>query len=179
MRNFRAANPTSVGLLRQRCTLPSPVPAIRAAVRHAAKTGANPALTEFSQNSERTTGTASADTTIRVALILASKLERLGWGIVVGGQEDMQVVGQFATAAPALAFLRGESVDVALVDETVLTPKVCDWICELLPRNGLRFLLLARHPVDPARYPFVSGCLLHGATASEFLTAIRGHGQDR
>jgi DNA-binding NarL/FixJ family response regulator len=130
-------------------------------------------LTEFSQNSPHTTAIAATDAPIRVALILSSKLERLGWGIVIDNQADMRVVGQFSSFASALSFLMTDPVDVALVDEAMLTPKVCDSIRALLPSNGLRFLMLARHPVDRARYPFVSGCLLNGVVASDFLVAIR------
>lgn len=137
------------------------------------RTRTDPTLTEFSQNSPLTTDLACPAAPIRVALVLASKLERLGWGIVVGNQEDMQLVGEFASLTPALAFLMTENVNVALVDETMLTPKVCESMRELLSSSGLRLLLLARHPVEPARYPFVAGCLLNGVTADDFLAAIR------
>jgi DNA-binding NarL/FixJ family response regulator len=134
-------------------------------------------LTEFSQNSPLTTVAPGSDAPIRVALILSSRLERLGWGIVVESQADMQVVGQFSTLKPALAFLMTDPVDVALVDEAMLTPKICESIRAVLPGTWPRFLMLARHPVDRtlarARYPFVSGCLLNGVTADDFLDAIR------
>jgi DNA-binding NarL/FixJ family response regulator len=137
-------------------------------------------LTEFSQNSPLTVASGAANKPIRVALILSSKLERLGWGIVVDSQEDMQVVGQFSSLPPALAFLATEHVDVALVDEAMLTPKTCESIRAMLSGGGPRFLMLARHPVDctmaRARYPFVSRCLLNGLTGADFLEAIREAG---
>ncbi|MGC2637220.1 MAG: hypothetical protein WA294_08565 [Acidobacteriaceae bacterium] len=134
-------------------------------------------MTEFSQTSPLTTASAGADAPIRVALILASKLERLGWGIVVDGQADMQVVGHFASLASALPMLVQEAVEVALVDEDLLTPTACESMRAALPGGGPRLVLLARHPVDgmlaQARYPFVARCLLHGVTADDFLAGIR------
>lgn len=134
-------------------------------------------MTESSQTSPLTTASAGADTPIRVALILASKLERLGWGIVVDGQADMQVVGQFASLSAALPLLIQEAVDVALVDEDLLTPTACESMRASLPVGGPRFVMLARHPVDGvlarARCPFVARCLLHGVTADDFLAGIR------
>jgi hypothetical protein len=131
-------------------------------------------LAELSQRSRQKTASADPDAPIRVALILASKLERLGWGIVVDSQPDMQVVGQFASLPPALAFLKKDAVDVALVDEAMLTPKNCESIARALANGRPRLLLLARHPVDPALYPFISRCLLNGVTAAGFVAAIRG-----
>jgi DNA-binding NarL/FixJ family response regulator len=134
-------------------------------------------LTEFSQTSSLTTASAGADAPIRVALVLASKLERLGWGIVVDGQADMQMVGQFASLESALPLLAQEAADVALVDEDLLTAKIGESMGAALSRGGPRFVLLARHSVDGmlarARYPFVAGCLLQGAATEDFLAAIR------
>jgi DNA-binding NarL/FixJ family response regulator len=117
---------------------------------------------------------------IRVALILSSKLERLGWGIVVDSQADMQVVGQFPSFASALAFLKTEAVDVALVDEAVLTPKACDAIRRRADANWPRFLVIAQHPVDPglasSDYSFASRYLLKGLSAADLLAAIRKPG---
>jgi DNA-binding NarL/FixJ family response regulator len=137
-------------------------------------------LTEFSQNSPLTTTAGSADAPIRVALILSSKLERLGWGIVVDGQEDMQVVGQFSSLASAFALLKTDAADVVLVDETMLTPKACDAIRRHSPAKRPRFLVIARHPVEGAqeesRYSFASRYLLKGLSAADLLDAIRNSG---
>jgi hypothetical protein len=136
-------------------------------------TRADSTLTEFSQSSHHATAAPGSPAPIRVALIFSSKLERLGWGIVVSSQADMQVVGQYSAPGPALPFLTANRVDVALVDESLLTPAVCASIAKILAAGGPRFLLLARHSVDRSRYPFISGCLLNGVTAADFAAAIR------
>lgn len=137
----------------------------------------DPTLTEFSQNSPLTIDAAAADAPIRVALILSSKLERLGWGIVIDGQADMQVAAQFSSLAPALAFLGSEPVDVALVDEAFLTPKACDAIGRLAHASRPRLLVIARHPIDEtpgeADSPFAARYLLKGVSAADLLAAVR------
>jgi DNA-binding NarL/FixJ family response regulator len=138
-------------------------------------------LTEFSQNSPITTADGGADVPIRVAIILSSKLERLGWAIVIDSQADMQVVGQFPVLTPALAFLTTAPVDVALVDETMLTPKVWDAIRKHTYASRPRFLVIAQHPVDASpvapNFPLSSLCLLKGVSATDLLAAIRKAGQ--
>jgi DNA-binding NarL/FixJ family response regulator len=134
-------------------------------------------VTEFSQNLPRPSTPAIAER-IRVALIISSKLERLGWSIVLESQPDMEIVGQFSSWTAALTLLEQESVDVALIDEAMLTPKACE---QLLARpqthSGPRFLMMAQHPIDPAvaelRYAFVSRHLLKGLSAADLLAAIR------
>lgn len=114
---------------------------------------------------------------ISVVLILSSKLERLGWSIVVESQADMNLLGQFATLNGALDFLESHPADVALVDEAMLTPKQCDAMRRLAAGGGPRILLVARHAIDDAirlsRYAFASSWLLKGISADGLLAAIR------
>jgi DNA-binding NarL/FixJ family response regulator len=134
-------------------------------------------VTEFSQNLPLPSAPVVAER-IRVALIISSKLERLGWSIVLESQPDIEIVGQFSSWTAALALLEQETVDVALIDEAILTPKACE---RLLARpqthSGPRFLMMARHLIDPAvaesRYAFVSCHLLKGLSAADLLAAIR------
>jgi hypothetical protein len=140
-------------------------------------------LTEFSQNLPRALAPAAAAPPIRVILVISSKLERLGWSIVVEGQADMELLGQFGSLGEALRFLSAHRVDVALIDEAMLTPRHCDALRRHAAQRLSRFLLVARHPVDEtwetSRYSFASGCLLKGITAGSLLAAIRGDGVHR
>lgn len=139
-----------------------------------------PALTEFSQNTQPTSAAAGTDAPIRVVLIFSSELERMGWGIVVDSQADLQVVGQFASFPAALALLNRQAADVALVDEAMLTPKACDAIRRRAHASWPRFLVIARHPVDgflaASHYSFAAGFLLKGLSAADLLAAIRKPG---
>ena len=112
-----------------------------------------------------------------MAVIIASKLERLGWSIVVDGQPDMEMVGQYASLGAALAHLDDERVDVALVDEALLTAKADELLVRLGENGRPRILMLARHPVESedlaARYPYVCRPLLKGLAAADLLAAIR------
>jgi hypothetical protein len=62
------------------------------------------------------------------------------------------------------------------VDESILTPRVCEAIGRARARRP-RFLMMARHPVESAgvepRFSFVSRRLLKGLPASDLLAAIR------
>jgi len=120
---------------------------------------------------------ASALRSIRVAIVIASKLERLGWSIVVDGQQDMAVAGQFSSLAAALVFLSSHDVDVALVDEALLTPSGWDALGNVPQGRLPRLLLLARHPAEnpfaEARHPLILRRLLKGLPAAELLAAIR------
>lgn len=134
-------------------------------------------MTEFSQNFSLTRAASGFDAPIRVALILASDPERLGWGIVLNAQADMQVVGQFSSLAPALVFLASEPVDVALVDEAILTPKACEAIRRLVGANPPRLLVIARHAVEgppaEADAALAARYLLKGVPAADLLAAVR------
>ena len=134
-------------------------------------------MTEFSQKLSRATAPLMGGP-IRVVLIISAKLERLGWSIVVEGQDDMELLGQFSSLGAGLAFLTSHPADVALIDEGMLTPKHCATLQEYAAQQPSRILLIARHPMDePLRdspYSFASACLLKGVAAASLLAAIRG-----
>lgn len=122
-------------------------------------------------------------TAIRVLLVISSKLERLGWSIVLENQDDIQVPGQFADADEALAWLAANSGDVLLIDEALLTPKRCERLRREVVRRNCRVLLVTNHSLDDelerTRYSFASGFLLRGASAVDLLAAIRRPADDR
>lgn len=132
-------------------------------------------LKTTSPNTFQEDSTAPTLAPIRVAVIIGSKLERLGWSIVVDGQPDMEMVGQYASVSGALAQLDDEGVDVALVDEALLTARASESLRQARRRPSI--LMLARHPVEAseleARYPFVCRPLLKGLAAADLLAAIR------
>lgn len=115
---------------------------------------------------------------VRVLLVISSKLERLGWSIVLENQDDMQVSGQFGEVDEALACLAANSIDVLLIDEALLTPKHCERLRRDVVRRKSRVLLVTNHPLDEelkrTRYSFVSGFMLKGVAAVDLLAAIRG-----
>lgn len=119
----------------------------------------------------------ASDANIRVVLLIASRLERLGWSIVLERQPDMRLLGQFARCREALALFDGAPPDIALVDEALLSEKNCEALSRYARGGRTRFLLIASHPVAEtlagSRYAFAAECLLRGLPAEELLTAIR------
>ena len=114
---------------------------------------------------------------IRVLLVISSRLERLGWSIVIQNQTDLELVGEFPAFDGALATLLANRADVVLIDEALLTPKRCDLLRRESARLGCRFLLVASYPIDEelgsGRYAFASDCLLKGISAPDLLAALR------
>lgn len=134
-------------------------------------------MTEFSQNPPQAM-TPPGGEPIRVVLVIPSRLERLGWGIVVESQDDMELLGQFSSLHAGLTFLASHPVDVALIDEGMLTPKHCITLQGYTAQRRSRILLIASHPADDqladSQYSFASDRLLKGVAASSLLAAIRG-----
>jgi DNA-binding NarL/FixJ family response regulator len=89
----------------------------------------------------------------------------------------MEVVGQFSSFSPALAFIASHSVDVAVIDDMVLTPAAWEALEKLTHRRLPHLLMMARHRVDtnsdPSVHSLVSRRLLKGLSAAELLVAIR------
>lgn len=150
---------------------------MRAGARRRPKNGTALPLTEFSQKPHGRIASLAAVKTVRVILVIRSKLERLGWSIVLETQTDVELLGQFGSVSEALAFLSAHPADVILIDEAALTPKHCEALRSQAVHGGPRFLLVTRHPVDEtlehSRYSFASDCLLKGVSAAELLAAIR------
>lgn len=110
-------------------------------------------------------------------LIIASRLERLGWSIVLERQDDIHVVGQFWRCREAFEVLRASPPDVVLIDEILVTPEDCARLEIDAAETGTRFLVVTPHPVEEylpgSHCSFASECLLKGLPADELLAAIR------
>lgn len=141
-----------------------------------------PSLAHPAQSLSEPKSPLASEAAIRVVLVISSKLERLGWSIVLENQDDMQLLGQFAVLDDALAFLAANSVDVVLIDEALLTPKYCEVLRRGAAHRRSRFLLVTKHPLDEglerSRYSFVSDFLLKGVSAADLLSSIRGPGRN-
>lgn len=176
MRNSFAANPTSVGWQANGPTLGSGVPENRAGARAPA---VDPGCVKLNPSSQSNSARppASAVEPVRVAIVIASKLERLGWSIVVDRQEDLAVAGQFSSFESALAFLGNNAVDVALIDEAMLAPGAWRALGRLSRRRLPKLLILARYPAEnpfeESQAPVASRHLLKGLPAEDLLAAIR------
>jgi DNA-binding NarL/FixJ family response regulator len=114
---------------------------------------------------------------IRVVLVISSKLERLGWSIVLENQDDIQVFGEYADLDAALACSAANFIDVLLIDEALVTASHCEMLRKDDASRKSRVLLVASHPLDEGlahtRYSFVSRFLLKGVSAADLLAAIR------
>lgn len=134
-------------------------------------------MTKFSQNDSPTHPPPALGNPIRVVLVIRSRLERLGWSIVLESQTDLDLLAQFGSVSAAIAFLAEHPADVALVDEAALSPKDCEALRLLAAKGGPRFVLVARHPADqalePSRYAFASDYLLKGVSAADLLASLR------
>lgn len=112
-----------------------------------------------------------------MVLVIASRLERLGWSIVLEQQEDVRLTGQFSRCREAFDFFATSPPAVALIDEAILTARDCATLDKYSASTATRFLLVASHPVEQplagSRYSFASECLLKGLPAGELLAAIR------
>ena len=120
---------------------------------------------------------------LSVVLVISSRLERLGWSIVIENQQDMQILGQFSSCADARSFLAGHTARVVVVDEAMLSQEDCAAFRQYAAGHRTRFLLVAPHPLEEpiseSRYSFASQCLLKGVSANDLLGAIRRHGARR
>jgi DNA-binding NarL/FixJ family response regulator len=136
------------------------------------------ALLHLSQEELEPESNAGKRPRIRVLIALSAELERLGWGIIVSSQPDMQLIAQAASCDEALAVLSTHPSDVTLIDETILETGQCSALQEYSkPPWSSRFVLVAPHHVDysleHSRYAFTHAYLLKGVSAEELLGTIR------
>jgi DNA-binding NarL/FixJ family response regulator len=115
---------------------------------------------------------------IRVVIAISAELERIAWGIIIGNQTDMQLIGQVASCDEALALLETNGSDVTLIDEAVLDTDKYESLLKYTNRpSSSRFVLVAPHQLDyslkQSQYAFAQAHLLKGVSADELLTAIR------
>lgn len=115
---------------------------------------------------------------IRVVIAMSGKLERLAWSLIIGDQQDMEMIAEVASGDEALAFLRTHESDVTLIDEAVLNSGEYKEFREYCGRSSSsRFVLATLHNVreslELAGLAFIHSYILKGATADELLQAIR------
>ena len=115
---------------------------------------------------------------IRVVIAISAELERVAWGMVIGSQSDMQLIGKAATCKEALALLRASGVDVTLIDEAILNSDEYERLLRYAKQHSAsRFLLVAAHELDytmrQSRYAFAHSFLLKGVSKDDLLGAVR------
>jgi DNA-binding NarL/FixJ family response regulator len=115
---------------------------------------------------------------IRVALAMASHLDRMAWSIVIGNQEDMELIAAPGSSQQLLKALDAHSPHVVLVDEAMLEQFDRSSLRALQKRlPSFRLILVAMHQKDyslePTRFPFIHTRLLKGVSAPELLETIR------
>ena len=115
---------------------------------------------------------------IRVVIAMSAELERMGWGIIVSNQPDMQLIAQAASCSEVLSVLKVHHPHVTLIDETILDNSLSEDLRECSSQSNLtRFILVAPHELDYSRkqpkYAFTHAYLLKGVSATELLYTIR------
>ena len=120
---------------------------------------------------------------IRVVLAMASELDRLAWSIVIGNQEDMDLLAAPASCRQFLEILKSPAPDVVLIDEDILHQcgRQALLVCAGLPHSS-HFILVAMHQPDfssePSQFPFIQTRLLKGVSATDLLKTIRANAKD-
>jgi len=111
---------------------------------------------------------------------MASELDRMAWSIVIGNQEDMDLLAAPASGRELLDVLKSPAPDVVLIDEDILNQcsRQALLACASLPRS-LRFILVAMHQpdysIEPSQFPFIRTRLLKGVSAPDLLQTIRAN----
>lgn len=130
------------------------------------------------EHSAQSAKTPDGSTPIRVVLALASELDRWAWSIVIGNQEDMELVATPSSGHQVFEALSSHAADVLVLDEEILGS--CDQRA-LLERTGRLhasgLILVTTHQpdysIEPSQYPFLHTRLLKGFSAPKLLDAIR------
>jgi DNA-binding NarL/FixJ family response regulator len=115
---------------------------------------------------------------IRVVVAMSAELERMGWGIIVSNQPDMQLIAQAASCSEVLNVLKAHRPHVTLIDEAMLEDNQYKDLREYSRQSrSSRFVLVAPHEMDYSReqskYAFAHAYLLKGVSAAELLNTIR------
>lgn len=131
-----------------------------------------------SVNASESTAGPDTPTPIRVTLAMASDLDRMAWSIVIGNQEDMELIAAPRSGQQLLKALDVHAPDVVLVDEAILEQFDRHSLRAFQKRSPcFRLILVAMHEKDyslePTLLPFVHTRLLKGVSAPELLKSIR------
>jgi DNA-binding NarL/FixJ family response regulator len=119
---------------------------------------------------------------IRIVVASTHAAERFGLTMMIGSQEDMEVVAQTGNISDALELLSAHSPDIALIDATLFDGEAAGTIAGLRQRQPkCRLLVLAMYESDErvgvALRAGACGYVLKGAAHGELLRAIRrAHG---
>jgi DNA-binding NarL/FixJ family response regulator len=121
---------------------------------------------------------------IRVVLVDDHELVRAGFGLILSGQADIEVVGQAGDAESGLRLIRAQKPTVALIDVHMPGMSGIE-LTERVQRSGLATRVVILTVVQDARFPRrllhsgALGYLTKGCTAGELLAAVRAVAQDR
>jgi len=115
--------------------------------------------------------------TIRVALVDDQQLIRAGFGMVVGSQEDMEVVAEAGDGDEAMRVIPGTKADVVLMDVRMPGTDGITACAALTASTDARVIILTTFDLDEyvvaAIKAGASGFLLKDAPPEDLLHAIR------
>jgi DNA-binding NarL/FixJ family response regulator len=120
----------------------------------------------------------SSQPNIRVLIVDDHPVVRAGLGAIVGYQEDMELVGQAANAAEAIAMFDSNAPDVTLVDLSLPDMSGIELIVILHAKSPVaRFLVLTANAggseIGKALHAGAHAYLFKNAPSEELLGAIR------
>ncbi|MGH8146395.1 MAG: response regulator [Rhodanobacteraceae bacterium] len=121
---------------------------------------------------------------IRVVLVDDHELVRSGFGLILSGQSDMEVVGEAGNAEDGLRLIRAEKPDVALIDVHMPGMSGIE-LTERVQRADLATRIVILTIVQDAQFPRrllqsgALGYLTKGCAAEELLRAVRAVAQGR
>lgn len=117
-------------------------------------------------------------TPLRIVLVDDQALVRMGFALVLGGEDDLEVVGEAGDGATAVAQVRALRPDVVLMDVRMPGMNGIDATREIVSEHSdTRVLVLTTFDLD--EYAFgalragASGFLLKDARPTELVEAIR------
>ncbi|HEX7369215.1 MAG TPA: response regulator [Rhodanobacteraceae bacterium] len=121
---------------------------------------------------------------IRVVLVDDHELVRAGFGMILSGQSDIEIVGEASNAEDGLKLIRTKQPDVALVDVHMPGMSGIE-LTERVQRSELRTNIVILTVVQDAQFPRrllqsgALGYLTKGCAAEELLQAVRCVAQGR
>lgn len=115
---------------------------------------------------------------IRVAIAMATELDRMAWSLLVRNQQDMRLVAVASSSREFLALLKTHGADVVLIDEIILDRCPRSTVQAYARKaSACRLILIAMHQPDYAEQPshatLIHTHLLKGVSATALLQAIR------
>jgi DNA-binding NarL/FixJ family response regulator len=110
---------------------------------------------------------------------MSSELDRMAWSIVIGKQDDMELIATAASGWQVLDMLNSHLPDAVLIDEEIFLQcdyqALLDCVNRLHSFRSFRLILVAMHEPD---YSTETDLLIHtrllkGVSAPKLLDAIR------